>query len=229
MPAFERILVSDRATAAWAAGVADLLQGGDCVYLAGELGAGKTTFVRALARAIGADDRAVASPTFVMINEYPVAPGPARIRGVHRLVHMDAYRLQSLEELDALGWDRIVTSADPPRVHDDAMLIVEWPQRIADALPPLAHALRIELAHSDFADQREVRVTAPESWLSRPAWSLLHDREPKQCPIRGTWVSPTNPSYPFADQQAKMADLNRWFTGSYNLSRPLDESETDEV
>ena len=118
------------ATRALGRSLAHVLRPGDVLALTGELGAGKTLLARAIAESLGADPRAVASPTFVMINEYPVA-GPGALR---RVVHADAYRLHAPDELDALGWDR-VTRADGGAA-DDAVLIVEWAERISAALPP---------------------------------------------------------------------------------------------
>jgi tRNA threonylcarbamoyladenosine biosynthesis protein TsaE len=84
------------------------------VALTGELGCGKTTFVKGLARGMGVDRRyPVTSPTFTLINEYPAD------RGL-RLCHLDLYRLESVEELAHIGFDDL---ADNP----GAVIVVEWP------------------------------------------------------------------------------------------------------
>lgn len=105
------------------------------VTLSGELGAGKTSFTQALARTLGVTEH-VTSPTFVLekIYELPEKTG----RGFARLVHIDAYRLEGGEMLTPLGFDGIV--------HDPGNLIVlEWPERVADALPTPAHAITLEV------------------------------------------------------------------------------------
>lgn len=107
-------------TAAFATRLATLLHPGDILALDAPMGAGKTTLIRALAHALGANQALVSSPTFVLAHQYPTAAG-------HMLVHIDAYRLTSAEDLDALGWDRLAS------LHN--ILVIEWATRIADALP----------------------------------------------------------------------------------------------
>ena len=106
---------------------------GNCsfVTLAGDLGAGKTTFVKALAAAVGIEPAEVTSPTFGLIHVYepPAAPGtPDESRGAARLVHADMYRLTDPGELAETGWGDAIAG--------DAWVLVEWPERIAAALPP---------------------------------------------------------------------------------------------
>jgi tRNA threonylcarbamoyladenosine biosynthesis protein TsaE len=96
------------------------LQSGDLLCLNGELGAGKTTFVTGLAQGWGALDP-VTSPTFVIVNEYRRADGL-------RLRHLDCYRLNSGNDALALGLDDLL--------DDTAPMVVEWPERILEALPP---------------------------------------------------------------------------------------------
>jgi len=107
-------------TAALAARLAPLLRPGDILALDAPMGAGKTTFIRALAHALGTPPGLVSSPTFVLAHQYPTAPG-------FTLVHIDAYRLNSAEDLDALGWDRLAAGTN--------VVVIEWAPRIADALP----------------------------------------------------------------------------------------------
>ncbi len=228
MPGATKHIPSEEATAALAAGVADVLREGDALALEGDLGAGKTTFVRALARALDADERLVSSPTFVMVNQYPVT---LRDGAPARLVHVDAYRLHGPEDLDALGWDTFY-DAGLRRARAGHVLAVEWPGRIAGALAGPGGAAPDHLATLRFTpageDSREVSLELPESWRARPLVAQLIEREVTRCRTTGRWVSPTAASYPFADEKARLADLNRWFTGSYGTSRPLTAQDLDE-
>jgi tRNA threonylcarbamoyladenosine biosynthesis protein TsaE len=103
------------------------------VTLSGELGAGKTSFTQALARTLGVTEH-VTSPTFVLekIYELPRETG----RGFGRLVHVDAYRLEGGEALNPLGFDGIMQEAGN-------LVVLEWPERVADALPTAAHAITL--------------------------------------------------------------------------------------
>jgi tRNA threonylcarbamoyladenosine biosynthesis protein TsaE len=106
------------ATRALGAHFAKTLEPGDLVILAGELGAGKTTFTQGLAEGLGVRGP-ITSPTFVLARVHPsLSGGPA-------LVHVDAYRLGSLAELDDLDLDASV---------DDSVTVVEWGEGKAEAL-----------------------------------------------------------------------------------------------
>jgi tRNA threonylcarbamoyl adenosine modification protein YjeE len=124
-----------------AAEVADLLPPGAFVALTGDLGAGKTTFTKAVAAALGIDPDEVVSPTFGLIHEH-VAP-----RGT--LVHADLYRLGDPAELGETGWDDAVAAA--------TWVMLEWPERLGDAL----RADRIDVAIAiDGPTARTVTFTA---------------------------------------------------------------------
>lgn len=94
------------------------------VTLSGELGAGKTTFTQTVAKTLGVDER-VTSPTFVLEKIYTL---PKAVQGFTQLVHIDAYRLKSGAELDALGFEELMEEA-----HN--LVLLEWPEQVADALP----------------------------------------------------------------------------------------------
>ena len=95
------------------------------VTLEGDLGAGKTTFVKAVANAVGIDPSTVASPTFNLITIHESQDI------MLRFIHADMYRLTDPDELIETGWDSALTA--PPEYR--CWTFVEWPQRIAPALP----------------------------------------------------------------------------------------------
>jgi tRNA threonylcarbamoyl adenosine modification protein YjeE len=99
------------------------------VTLEGDLGAGKTTFVKAIAAAAGIDPAEVVSPTFGLIHLHAAA-APAGGLPL-RLVHADMYRLADESELHELGWEDAIL----PREGSRTWAFVEWPGRIARALP----------------------------------------------------------------------------------------------
>jgi N-acetylmuramate 1-kinase len=113
-------LVIAAAQAAW-------LEPGDFVALTGDLGAGKTAFARSLIRALAeAPELQAPSPTFTLMQVYDTPRGP--------VIHADFYRLRGPTELANLGWDEAV---------DGAIAIVEWPEKVAQALP--ADRLEVEI------------------------------------------------------------------------------------
>jgi tRNA threonylcarbamoyl adenosine modification protein YjeE len=133
----------DRASLeAWGQALGAVLPRASVIALLGDLGVGKTTLVRAICEGLGVfNPSAVTSPTFALIQEYASPLG--------RIVHADLYRLRSGAELEALGWDELVESA--------AVVLVEWPERVADTLSP--DTITIELRHDlDHADRRSLSV-----------------------------------------------------------------------
>lgn len=102
-----------------AAALAALLAPGDVVCLYGELGAGKTYFTKGLVAGLGGDGADVTSPTFVLMQSYA-----ARLT----VYHFDAYRLRSAQDLVDIGSDDFFGG--------DGVSVVEWADRVADALPP---------------------------------------------------------------------------------------------
>ena len=138
-------------TEAWAAQFAASMKAGDVLALDGELGAGKTTLVRGLARGLGIDPGSVSRPTFALMNEYE--------GGRLTLVHIDAYRLTGPDALASLGWERLI--ADP-----SVIIAVEWPSKIEGALPP-ERTTTIALQHIG-EDVRAITVTPPRGWTPCP-------------------------------------------------------------
>lgn len=89
------------------------------IALSGELGTGKTTLAQAICRGYLVRDQ-VTSPTYALVHEYTSPRSP--------VFHVDLYRLESPGQLSNIGWDDIISSA--------SLVIVEWPDRAADRLPP---------------------------------------------------------------------------------------------
>lgn len=112
------VLPDADATRAYGHALAELLRAGDLVVLTGPLGAGKTTLTQGLGAGLGVRGQ-VASPTFIIARVHPsLTDGPP-------LVHVDAYRLGSLEELDALDLDAGL---------DESVTVVEWGEGLAEVL-----------------------------------------------------------------------------------------------
>jgi len=129
MPRLKNEKIKDLAALrAFAASFAASLKGGDVVGLVGELGAGKTAFVKEVAAALGVKDD-VKSPTFIIMQVFETGRD-ARKKGIARLCHIDAYRLEDHDELQGVGYLEYAT--DP-----ETVTFVEW----ADRVPEL-HALK---------------------------------------------------------------------------------------
>ena len=120
------------------------LKSGDIVCLEGDLGAGKTTFTQGVAAALGVSGR-VTSPTFCLVQEHlanPAQPAnPAHPSAF--LVHMDLYRLNSEEDVLAIGWEDYLARG--------AILFVEWPERAGSLIP--AEAKRIIFTHLESGEE----------------------------------------------------------------------------
>lgn len=220
MISLTRDTTSPEATAALAKGFADVLALTDVVAVHGSLGAGKTTFTRALARALGTGDGLASSPTFVMINQYPFR-NPRLGEG--QLIHVDAYRLSGAEEVETLGWDALFD----PRTRlagGRSIALIEWADRIREVLPREVATLTITPIGET---SRRFDFQLPEQWQGRPGFEDFRAREPSVCPSTGEWVSPTSPTYPFATPHAKMADLNRWFSGQYTITRGVEHDDLE--
>lgn len=109
-----------------------LATGATLVTLSGELGAGKTAFTQAVARALGVEE-VVTSPTFVLEKIYSLGGETPKFK---RLIHIDAYRLEKGGDLAPLGFDELMQDAGN-------LVLLEWPEKVADALP--APAVRISI------------------------------------------------------------------------------------
>ena len=125
-------------TLSLAGAVGGLLGPGDVVSLIGDLGAGKTVFARGIAGALGVTEPVV-SPSFTIAREY---------EGRMPLVHIDVYRIDTIQELHDLGFEELM--------RDDGVTLVEWGDAI-DALLP-SERLDVRLGAGDGDDERVVEV-----------------------------------------------------------------------
>lgn len=122
------------------------LKEGDILSLTGELGAGKTCFVKGLATGLGIE-KTITSPTFNLIREY---------KGKLPLYHFDVYRIKKVDELFDLGYEEYF--------FGDGVTVVEWGDKIAGLFPE-SH-LRIEFTRMDDPDKRRLKVyPGSEKWI----------------------------------------------------------------
>jgi len=131
---------SEAETATAARELGATLSAGDAVLLFGDLGAGKTAFVRGLAEGLRIDHRDVTSPTFTLVQEYRGGRLP--------LVHVDLFRLDDPREIDDLGLEEIGA---------DGVLAIEWAEKLPH--PPRA-AIEVRIAHGD-GDARRLTIRLP--------------------------------------------------------------------
>lgn len=120
--------------------IARVLESQDTVYLIGELGAGKTTLVRGIARALNYKGR-VNSPTFTLMNVYNSTPP---------IFHFDFYRLEGGDVLD-IGLDDYL--------EREGIVLIEWPQLAEEFLPQEALHINIELVEDDYDRERRVIIS----------------------------------------------------------------------
>lgn len=130
-------------TEALGAALAKLLWPGAVVAFTGDLGAGKTAFVRGMAQGLGVAGR-VTSPTFTIVNEYEGGRLP--------LFHFDMYRLGSADELYDIGWEDYLARG--------GVCAVEWSEIVRDALEP--GCIRVDLRRGERDGQRRITVTEEE-------------------------------------------------------------------
>lgn len=131
---------SEAETEALARTLSAELAAGDIVLVQGDLGAGKTVFVRGLADGLGLDGAVVSSPTFTLVHEY----GGGRLP----LVHLDLYRLDRVD-LDEIGLD--------PEQAARGVVVVEWPERLRHAVAGAVHVAITDRG----GDTRAIVVTRP--------------------------------------------------------------------
>jgi tRNA threonylcarbamoyladenosine biosynthesis protein TsaE len=120
------------------------LRRGDIVLLRGDLGTGKTTLVKGVARALGVDPRSVTSPTFVLMHYY---------EGRWPLYHFDLYRLEDPAAVESVEYDEFF--------YGDGLSLVEWPERLGARLPP--NYVKVDLRHTAFGHRKIEAVRVKDS------------------------------------------------------------------
>ncbi len=125
------------------------LRGGECVALYGDLGAGKTQFVRGLVRGLGGSPRAVSSPTFMLLNVYA--------GGRLSVFHLDAYRVGGAEDFEAIGFDEMLTQG--------GVVVVEWAGRV-ERLLPAAERINVSIEPTG-PQERQIEI---EDLRSEGSW-----------------------------------------------------------
>jgi tRNA threonylcarbamoyladenosine biosynthesis protein TsaE len=113
-----RLACSESELAEWGGRFGRVASAPLLVTISGELGAGKTTLVQAICRGYGVTED-VTSPTFALVHRYAAPRSP--------VFHLDLYRLRDASDLTNIGWDEILA--------DDALVLVEWPERAGDRVP----------------------------------------------------------------------------------------------
>jgi tRNA threonylcarbamoyl adenosine modification protein YjeE len=145
---FERevVLAGLAETIALGSRIAAGLEPGDCVALAGDLGAGKTTLARAILRALGVRET-VPSPTFTLVQCYETGRCPVR--------HYDFYRIEKASEIAELGFDEALA---------EGVALVEWPERAGTSIPDAS--LHVGLVIVDDMGRR-ARLSGPARWMAQ--------------------------------------------------------------
>jgi len=104
------------------------------IALKGDLGAGKTTFTQMLAKELGIEET-ITSPTFVIQKRYEIKKGPDPFK---KLIHIDAYRLDSSDELLNLDWKELIS-------NPENIICLEWPERVQDIIPEDSVVIELEI------------------------------------------------------------------------------------
>jgi tRNA threonylcarbamoyladenosine biosynthesis protein TsaE len=137
----EIVVVTLEQTFETAAKFASTLTRPACVYFQGDLGSGKTSFCQGLIAALG-NATTVTSPTYNLLQEYPVDSG--------MVYHMDLYRLNDPSELEYLGL--------PDLWQDQSIFLVEWPERGIGYLPEATHIITLDIDKTSSEGRRTIRI-----------------------------------------------------------------------
>lgn len=160
----EFISKSPESTMDFAIELAKKLKGGEILALGGELGSGKTTFVKGLAEGLGISDT-INSPTFVLLKEYKI-PHPLRhLRSVRtdvskifvHFIHVDAYRVENIDDIKSVGIEDYLN-------RDDVILAIEWADKIKEILPKNIVDIKFEAINEKI---RQISIKYPFKLLER--------------------------------------------------------------
>lgn len=207
---------SPERTEAIAAAVAENLRGGDAILLEGDLGAGKTCFVRGLARGLGLDPSKVSSPSFVIAQRYAIDD--------KSLLHVDAYRVEGPHSLSGIDLGEMAAEAG-------TITAIEWPRRLGPLVPDRAIEIRLRQGGDE---RRRIEIDDRRGDLASvarlaDAVETLFDaarveRTEPRCAICGQ-PRRDESLRPFCSKRCRLADLDRWFSGRYVVSRPIEPEE----
>ena len=136
------ITTSDRETLSVAEKFVQRLKGGEVLCLIGDLGSGKTAFTKGLAKGLGVKN-IITSPTFVLLKSYT-----AKLKNINKLVHIDAYRLDSGAELDYLGVEEYFSDKN-------CITVIEWADRVKDIWPVNAIEIKFKVLKGN---KREIHI-----------------------------------------------------------------------
>jgi len=135
----EAVSHSEDQTRALAGKLAASFLPGDVIVLQGQLGSGKTVFVKGLAAELGLDEKSVSSPSYTFVNEYP---------GEKPLYHLDLYRLKDPAELREIGWDEYLGR--------NGLVVVEWGEKAKTFLPKKYYLIIFRIVSES---EREINIT----------------------------------------------------------------------
>ena len=132
------ITYSSKETIIYGKKIASSLRGGEVIALWGDLGAGKTTFVKGLAQGLGIK-KIVTSPTFILMNVYKIKDLRLKIKV---LVHIDCYRVYKAQDIEDIGVLEYFG-------RKDSIVVIEWPERIKKILPKKTLHIHIEIQNNE--------------------------------------------------------------------------------
>lgn len=135
---------SEAETRAVAARFAKTLKGGEIVALIGDLGAGKTQWVKGMAKGLGVKNTVI-SPTFILLQCFKI-----KILGIKQLCHVDAYRLKSSQELLSIGIEDYLGALD-------TVTVIEWAERVEELLKE-KNVIRVKIEFGEKGNERVIKI-----------------------------------------------------------------------
>ena len=130
---------SDEETISAGISFSSRLKPGSVVAFFGELGAGKTRFIKGICKGLGVHEH-VASPTFTIVNEYNI--------GGLKIYHFDFYRMKSVDELREIGFDEYF--------EGNCIVLIEWADRVVNILPPHRYDIHLQLGKNEYSRRIDI-------------------------------------------------------------------------